>query len=220
MRHALDELAALGVEAARNVLGEAAGLEVARVHARAGDELGQVEDLLALAEAVPEHRDRPELEPRRAEPDEVRVDAVQLAQQHAHPGRLARYLDPEQLLDREHEDELVVLEDEVVDPPGVRDRLPPRLLLHVLLEARVQVADHGVQPDDGLAVQVDHEAEHAVRRRMVRAEVDLEDVLGVRRDLEDGRDRRRDARALVDARALGCQHYSASEKRTGSPPIG
>ena len=48
----------------------------------------------------------------------------------------------EQLLDREHEDELVVLERDVVDPRRVRDRLPPRLLLHVLLEAGVEVADH------------------------------------------------------------------------------
>src|SRR5439155_5791933 len=80
VRHALDELPALGIEAARHVLGETAGLEVARVHARARDELGEIEDLLALAEAVPKHRDRTELEPRRAEPHEVRVDAVELAQ--------------------------------------------------------------------------------------------------------------------------------------------
>jgi hypothetical protein len=44
------------------------------------------------------------------------------------------------------EDELVVLEGDVVDPLRVRDRLPPRLLLHVLLEAGVQVADHRSRP--------------------------------------------------------------------------
>src|SRR5207253_611636 len=58
VRHPLDELAALGIEASRDVLGEPAGLEIARMHARTGDELRQVEDQLALAEAVPEHRDR------------------------------------------------------------------------------------------------------------------------------------------------------------------
>jgi hypothetical protein len=220
MRHTLDELAALGVEAARNVLGEPAGLEVARVHARAGDELGQVEDLLALAEAVPEHRDRSELEPGRAEPDEVRMDPVQLAQQHAHPGRLARHLDLEQLFDREHEDELVVLERDVVDPLGVRDRLPPRLLLHVLLEARCagSRSPRAARRPSRRAGRSRGGARRASTGGW--AEVDLEDVLRVRRDLEDGRDRRRDARPLVDARALGRQHYSASEKRTGSPPIG
>ena len=109
-------------------------------------ELGQVEDLVALAEAVPEHRDRAQLERARPEQDEVRVDPVQLAEQRAHPGRLRRHLDLEELLDREHEDELVVLERDVVDPLRVRDRLPPRLLLHVLLEARVQVADTARSP--------------------------------------------------------------------------
>ena len=79
LRHPVAELARLGVEAARDVLGEAADLEVARVHAVARDELEEVEDLLALAERVPEHRDRAELERRGAEPDEMRVDAVQLA---------------------------------------------------------------------------------------------------------------------------------------------
>ena len=87
----------------------------------------------------------------------------------------------EQLLDREHEDELVVLEGDVVDPLRVRDRLPPRLVLHVLLEAGVQVADDRAQADDALAVEVDDEAQHAVRRRVVRPEVDLQDVFGVAR---------------------------------------
>ena len=96
----------------------------------------------------------------------------------------------EQLLDREHEDELVVLEREVVDPLRVGDRLPPRLLLHVLLEAGVQVADHGLEPDDLLAVQVDDQAQHAVGGRVVGAEVDRLHVAGrehVRRDAQHRR---------------------------------
>ena len=122
------------------------------MHPVAGDELEKIEDLLALAEAVPEHGDRTQLEAGRPEPHEVGVDPVQLAEEHAHPRRLRRHLEVEQLLDREHEDELVVLEREVVDPLRIRDRLPPRFLLHVLLEAGVEVADHGLQPDDALAV--------------------------------------------------------------------
>ncbi len=78
-------------------------------------------------------------------------------------------------------------------------------------------------PGDRLAVEVDDEAEDAVRRGVVRAEVDAEDVLepvllGV--DLEDRRHGRRDARALVDARGRKDRHQSSSEKRTGSPPSG
>ena len=222
LRHHLAELAALREEAARDVLGESADLEVARVHARAGDELEEVEHPVALAERVPEGRDRSQLERGRAEPDEVRVDAVQLGEQRPHPDRLRRHLDAEQLLDRHHERELVRLERDVVHARRVRDRLPPGLLLHRLLEARVEVADDRLEADDGLAVQLEDEPEHAVHGRVVGAEVDLEDVrraaelLG---HLDHRRDRRGDARSLVDAG--GCDgHQTSSEKRTGSPPIG
>ena len=84
---------------------------------------------------------------------------------------------PEQLLDREHEDEPVVLVRDVVDPLRVGDALPPRLLLHRLLEAGVQVADHGGDAGDVLAVEVDDEPEDAVRGGVVRAEVDRQDVV-------------------------------------------
>ena len=60
----------------------------------------------------------------------------------------------------------------VVGPGRVRDRLPVRLLLHVLLDARVHVAELVVQADDGLAVERRDEPQHAVRRRVVRPEVE------------------------------------------------
>ena len=191
------------------------------MHPDAGDHLEEVEHQVALAEAVPEHRDRPDLERGGAEVDEVRVDPGELAERHPHPGRLARDLELQQLLDREHVDELVVLEGDVVHAGRVGDALPPGLLLHRLLEPGVQIADHGREPDDVLAVEVDDQPEHPVRGGMVRAEVDGEDVLERRVGLQHGRDRVRDPRAGVDRRPpLHDCHYSASEKRTGSPPIG
>ena len=51
----------------------------------------------------------------------MRVDPVELAEQHPHPLRLRRRLELEQLLDREHEHELVVLVADVVDALGERD---------------------------------------------------------------------------------------------------
>ncbi len=76
--HHLAELAALREEAAWDVFRQAADLEVARVHARTGDELEEIEDAVAFAERVPERRDRAQLQRGGAEPDEVRMDAVQL----------------------------------------------------------------------------------------------------------------------------------------------
>src|SRR5207302_6063091 len=186
--HQLDELRALVEEAGRHVFRESAGLEVARMHPRSARHLEQIEDAVPFAEAVPEHRDRAELKRGGPEPHEMRVNTVQLAEQHAHPRRTRRDLDREQLLDREDEDELVVLERDVVDPLGIRDRLPPRLLLHRLLEAGVKVADDRSESDDLFAVQIDDEAKNAVRRRMVGSEVDAEDVLALlqlTRDLQD-----------------------------------
>ena len=136
LRHRLAELPRLAREVRRQVLRDAADLDVAGVHPRSAGHLEEVEDLVAVVEAVPEQRDRPELERRRAEPHEVRVDAVELGHRHPRPRRAARHLDPEELLDRKHVQELVRVERDVVDPRRVRDRLPPRLVLHVLLEAR------------------------------------------------------------------------------------
>ena len=137
----------------------------------------------------------------------------------------SRHLEVEQLLDRQHEDELVVLEGEVVDPRRVGDRLPPGLRLHVLLEAGVQVADHRAQADDVLAVELDDEPQHAVRRRVVRPEVDLEDVARSRAAPAGPAGSSGSARGCASPRrssaapgAIG--HYSSPEKRTGSPPIG
>jgi hypothetical protein len=145
--------------------------------ARPAGHLEEVEDGVAVVEAVPEERDRPELEGRRPEPHEVRVDPVELRHRHPRPHRAGRDLHPEELLDREHVEELVRVEGDVVHARRVRDRLPPRLVLHVLLEARVQVADDRADAGHGLAVEVDDEPEDAVCRRVVRAEVDPQDVL-------------------------------------------
>jgi hypothetical protein len=85
----------------------------------------------------------------------------------------------------------------------------------------VEVADHGGEPDDVLAVQVDDEPQHAVRGGMVRPEVDRQHVFEVRIGREHGRNRLRNSGAVVDRRRAGRDgHYSSSEKRTGSPPIG
>src|SRR6202022_1661217 len=48
--------------------------------------------------------------------------------------------------------------------------------LHLLFDAGMQVADHGHDALDLLAVEVDDEAEHAVGRWVVRPEVDGEQL--------------------------------------------
>ena len=85
--------AELRAEAGGEVLEDAADLDVAGVHALPAGHLEEVEHRLAVAEAVPEHRDRAEVERAGAQPHEVGHDAVELAEEHPHPGRLLGHLE-------------------------------------------------------------------------------------------------------------------------------
>ena len=90
----------------------------------------------------------------------------------------------------------------------------------------MEVADDGREPHDVLAVEIDDEAQDAVRRGMVRPEVDRQHIPGREQLLggaQEGRNRARNPRTRVDRgnpRLGSDRHYSASENRTGSPPIG
>ena len=175
----------LALEADRDVLEDAADLEVARVHPLPGRHLEQVEDPVALAEAVEEHRHRAEVECRGPEPDQVGVDAVELHVEHPQVARARRDLELEQLLDAAEEGLHVEEVGEVVHPLDERDHLPVALVLAVLLDPGVDVAHDRLQVAHDLALEAHQQAQHPVRRRVVRAHVDrqqlllgLEDVAG------------------------------------------
>ena len=179
-RHLLAERAQLLLEAERDVLDHAADLEVARVHPLAGRHLEQVEDRVALAEAVPEHRDRAEVERRGPEPDEVRVDPVELEVDHPQVLGARRDLELEQLLDAAAEGLHLEEVGEVVHPLDERDHLPVGLVLAGLLDPGVDVAHHRLQVADDLALELDHQPQHAVGRRVVRAHVDRQQLARAR----------------------------------------
>ena len=202
--HDLDELAQLPLEAQRDVLEDAADLEVARVHPLAGRHLEHVEHRVALAEAVPEHRDRAEVQGRGAEPDQVRVDPVQLHVDHPQVLGAVGDLQLEQLLDAAavglHVEEVA----EVVHPLHVGDGLPVALLLAGLLDTRVDVADDRLQVQDLLALQGHDQAQHPVGRRVVRPHVDRHQLLlGLEVALDVGRAARLDRDARGDKRREG-----------------
>ncbi len=144
------------------------------MHARARHRLVAVHQVLALAEAVQEHRHRADVEPVRAEPHQVIQDARDLVEHDADVLRANRRLDAEQLLDRQHVAVLVAHHRHVVEPVHVADRLVVRLRLGELLGRAMQQADVRVGALDHLAVHLQHEAQHAVRRRMLRPEVHRE----------------------------------------------
>ena len=175
--HGLDELARHLLEAGRDVLDHAAHLEVARVEALAARHLEQVERQVAVAAAPPEHRDRAEVERAGGDPEQVRGDPVQLEVDHPQPLSALRHLLVEQPLDRHAEGHRVEVVREVVHPLDERDDLPVLLVLAALLDAGVDVADDRLHVADHLALERGEQPQHAVGGRVVRADVDGEQLV-------------------------------------------
>ena len=182
-RHLVDERAQLLLEAERDVLDHAADLEVAGVHPLPGRHLEEVEDPVALAEAVPEHRDRAEVERRRPQPDQVGVDPVELEEDRPQVLGARRDLELDQPLDRAAEGLHLEEVGDVVHPLDEGDDLPVALVLAGLFDPGVDVADHRLQVADDLAFEVDDQPQHAVGGRVVRADVDRHH-LGLQVELE------------------------------------
>ena len=86
-------------------------------------------------------------------------------------------------------------------PVGDDHALLPAQGFHLLFDAGVQVADHGLDAFDLLAVEVDDEAQHAVSRGVMRPEVDREQLAAEGSVLARPRDG--DARGLDHASSGG-----------------
>ncbi len=121
-------------------------------------------------------------------PEQVRGDALQLAHHHADDLSPFRNFDAEHLLHGQHIAEVVVHPGEIVHPVGVVDKVLVTLVLAGLLEAGMQIAQIGVNIDDGLAVQLDHHAQHAVGAGVVGTHVD-DHVLFAHARRQRGRER-------------------------------
>ena len=72
----------------------------------------------------------------------------------------------------EDEREAVGLRAEVIHALDERDHLLPLLLLGGLLDAGVEIPDGGRHGDDGLAIELQHQPQHAVRAGVLRPHVD------------------------------------------------
>ena len=193
------------------------------MHALAARHLEEVQELLALAEAVPPDRDRAEVQRTRPEPHEVAHDPVELHVDDAQVLGARRHVDLKQRLDGAAERVGVEVVGEVVHPLDDGDDLPVAHLLGGLLDAGVHVADDRLDVAQDLAVERDEQPQHTVRRRMVGTDVQCQQLaaVGVDRRLLGERDR---LLHLAIARAGHANHrgveVSLWVKRTGSPPIG
>ena len=89
----------------------------------------------------------------------------------------ARYGNAEELLHRQAVGMLLIHRRDIVQPVEIGQRLQVGLGLYQLFRTPVKQADMRIDTGDDLAIKLEHEAQHAMRRRMLRSEVDLEGAL-------------------------------------------
>ena len=152
----------------------AADAEIGRMHARAGGALIKHHQLFALFETPQRRGQRADVHRLRGDVEQMRQDAADLAVQHPDQLPAARHLDAEQLFRREAERVLLVHRRDIVEPVEIRDRLQIGLVLDQLFGAAMKQADMRIDARDHFAVELQHQAQHAMRRRMLRPEIDGE----------------------------------------------
>ena len=151
------------------------------VEAPAGRRFDQVEDVLAVAEAVERGRQRADLQAHLAEEQQEGRNPAQLGEDGPDVLRTGRGVHAHQVLGRVDERHFVGEARQPVDAVDQRGDLRVRPELGELLVAAMHVADHRVGGDHALAVEAHHQTERAVGRRMLRSEVE-DHVAGVELD--------------------------------------
>ncbi len=201
LTHDLDKLQHLRRPAWRHVLRQPADAHRVVGQPRAAHLLEQIENQLAFAERVEEHRHRADVHRVRADPQAVAGNPLQLAEDRPHVTGPARHLDREQLLHRLAVADVVGRGRDVVHPVGQQDDLRPVAVLAQLFDAAVQIADHHVAIDYFFAIEPQHDAQHTVGARVLRAHVDHELV-------------RVEHRAVMNCRCLHDPHASVYVRRS------
>ncbi len=174
LREGLAPAGDVGDQGWGQVLVHAAGTEVVGVQARAGRSLVEHHQLLTLLEAPKRGREGADVHGLGRDVQDVAEHPADFAEQHANDLAALGHLDLQQLLDGEHVGVLLVHRGHIVEAVEVGDGLEVGARLHQLLGAAVQQADVRIDPLDHFPVQLQHQAQHAVGRGVLRAEVDVE----------------------------------------------
>ena len=138
---------------------------------RAGNPLKKVVERLAFAEGVKEHRHRAQFQGMGPQPEQMAGNARQFAENRAQELAAFGNFDAEQFLHRADIGEVVGHRREVIESVGIGDEFVVGFGLGQLFLAAVQVADGWPQGAHGFAFQVQHQAQHAVRRGVLRPHV-------------------------------------------------
>ena len=141
------------------------------VHPPAGDLLHHGLEHFALTKRIEDWRDRTELDRIAAQEHQVVEHAIELCEQRAGPHRTDRHFHAEHALDSEDDAELVAESRQPVMPVCQDDDLPIVACFEELLRAAMHVADDRIGANDPFTVERQRESQHAMRRRMLRPDV-------------------------------------------------
>lgn len=158
----------------RQVLVDAARTEVVGVQASAASALVEHHQLLAFLEAPERRRQGADVHGLGRHVQQVVQDPADFRVQNPDDLATDRHLDAEQLLDGQAEGVFLVHRRHVVEAVEVRNVLQIGPRFHQLLGAAMQQADVRIDAFDDFAIQLQHQTQHAVRGRVLRAEVDVE----------------------------------------------
>ena len=182
----------------RQVLVDAADAEIGGVQARAASTLVERHHLLAVLEPPQRWRQRADVHRLGGDVEDMGEEPAHLGIEHADKLAADRHGDAEQLFGGQAEGVLLVHRRDVVEPVEIGHGLMVGLVLDQLFGAAVQQAHMRIGAGDDLAVELQHQAQDAVGRRMLRAEIDIEVA-----DLCLSHARRLRSNATIRARQFG-----------------
>ena len=151
------------------------------VHPQPGDGLEQRQDLLAPAETEEHGRHRAELHAAGGQCDKMAGDPVEFHEHHPDDaGAFGDVVgDTEKFFHSQAIGRLVEERGQIVHPGHEGDTLCPGAVFEILLDPGVQIPDTAAGLGDGLALDLQDQAQHPVRGRVLRTHVDHDAFAGV-----------------------------------------
>ena len=141
------------------------------MQACAGHRFIQIHQLFTLAESIQKHRHGADIKRVRTDAHQMIENAGNFGKHHTDILRALGHFDIGQLFHRQAISLLVAHHGHIIQAVHIRQRLQIGAGFGQLFSAAVQEADVRVGAHDGFAVELQYHAQHAVRRRMLRAEV-------------------------------------------------
>ena len=207
-------------EAGVSLVLAAADAEGMRRQARAAIFFENLQDLFPVAEGVKQRRHRSDIERVRAQPKLVAGNALQFRQDHANILRARRRFHVHQFFDRFAVAEPIRHGGAIVHAVDVGIEHRVGAVLGNFFHAAVQVSDDALGAENFFAVELQNDAQHAVRRRMLRPHINDEFVrieIGLVGSFEIEVRDERSGRVLLSS--LGARSLSALDSEVDLHPL-